>query len=187
MMNDIKMKVVNCHVVYWEGEIPPTFNYGEITGFTSLLTGILMFIGGAPASPAGGIRITTFIVLVLAVYSYIRGRTSVTIWKKQISQQIVNHSFVVFFLYGLFIFVIIFFMTILNNGIEFGKIVFEVISAFTTTGLSSGITAEVSIISKYLLIVAMFLGRLSSLVLIFLLSNSREPNYKLLEEKVRIG
>ena len=164
-----------------------TFNYGEITGFTSLLTGILMFIGGAPASPAGGIRITTFIVLVLAVYSYIRGRTSVTIWKKQISQQIVNHSFVVFFLYGLFIFIIIFFMTILNNGIEFGKIVFEVISAFTTTGLSSGITAEVSIMSKYLLIVAMFLGRLSSLVLIFLLSNSREPNYKLLEEKVRIG
>ena len=85
------------------------------------------------------------------------------------------------------IFIYIFFITLLNNDIQFDKIVFEVISAFTTTGLSTGITSEMSVLSKYLLITAMFLGRLSSLVLVFLLTNSKEPNYNLLEEKIRIG
>ena len=85
------------------------------------------------------------------------------------------------------ILIYIFFITLLINEIQFDKIVFEVISAFTTTGLSTGITSEVSILSKYLLISAMFIGRLSSLVLIFLLTNSREPNYNLSEEKIRIG
>ena len=75
----------------------------------------------------------------------------------------------------------------IKNEILIDKIVLEVISAYTTTGLSTGITSEVSILSKYLLISAMFIGRLSSLVLIFLLTNSREPNYNLAEEKIRIG
>ena len=164
-----------------------TFNYAEATGITLLVTEILMFIGGAPASVAGGIKITTFVVIALAVFSYLKGRKNVIIWRKQIPQQTVNHSIVIIVILGLMIFIYIFFITLLNNDIQFDKIVFEVISAFTTTGLSTGITSEVSVLSKYLLVTAMFLGRLSSLVLVFLLTNSKEPNYNLLEEKIRIG
>jgi trk system potassium uptake protein TrkH len=164
-----------------------TFNYGETTGFTLLVTEILMFIGGAPASPAGGIKITTFVVIVLAVFSYLRGRRNVVIWRRQIPQQTINHSVVIIMFFGFMVLVFIFFITLLNNGLQFDKIVFEVISSFTTTGLSTGITSEVSVLSKYLLIIAMFFGRLSSLVLVFLLTNSKEPNYNLLEEKIRIG
>jgi len=164
-----------------------TFDYADLTGFSLLITEILMFIGGAPASVAGGIKITTFVVLALAVFSFLRGRKSVTIWRKKIPQETINHSIVVIIILALMILIYIFFITLLNNEIQFDKIVFEVISAFTTTGLSTGITSEVSILSKYLLISAMFIGRLSSLVLIFLLTNSREPNYNLSEEKIRIG
>ncbi len=164
-----------------------TFNYAEASGFTLLVTEILMFIGGAPASVAGGVKITTFVVLALAVISFLKGKRTVTIWKKQISQETINHSIVIIIILGLMILIYIFFITLLNNEIQFDKIVFDVISAFTTTGLITGITSEVSVLSKYLLISAMFLGRLSSLVLVFLLTNSRDSNYSLSEEKIRIG
>ena len=137
----------------------------------------------------GGLIVGTsmLVVLALAVISFLKGKRTVTIWKKQISQETINHSIVIIIILGLMILIYIFFITLLNNEIQFDKIVFDVISAFTTTGLSTGITSEVSVLSKYLLISAMFLGRLSSLVLVFLLTNSRDSNYSLSEEKIRIG
>ncbi len=135
-----------------------------------LLTIFLMFVGGSSGSTAGGIKTSTFTIILLSVYSTIRGKRHLELYGRSISWELLNKAFSVFVFAATYLFFSIFILTILEPDIALIRIAFEATSAFATTGLSTGITAELNNWSKGLLIFSMFIGRVGTLTLAFALS-----------------
>lgn len=145
----------------------------------------LMFIGASSGSAGGGIRTSTFAILYASVRSTITGKKHTEIFKKTISQDVVMkaYSILIFFILGNVLGIFALAITeqdALNNGtFSFMDIVFEHVSAASTVGLSTGITAELSDGGKYVLAIAMFVGRVGTLTLAYLLSKKvLSTNYK---------
>lgn len=167
------------------------FNTIDLTAMknsSKLLTIILMFIGGSPASTAGGIKTSTLAILILAVRTLIVGKDNVEIFGRRISYRAVNKSLAVVFL-G--VFVVIggaMALSITEPTKNFFYILFEVVSAFGTVGLSLGITPLLSDLGRVIIIFIMFVGRVGSLtVLLALASNEKKSLYHYPEEKVIVG
>ncbi len=158
----------------------------EVSKMTSIL---LMFIGAAPGSTGGGIKVTTFGIIVIAIASNIRGNDETIILRRKVSQEIVNKAISIASLS----IVIIFIMTVIIIGIEkisFVNVLFEVTSAFGTVGLSTGITPTLHNISKLLLIFTMFLGRVGPLtfaIAIAMKANKTSHNSVYPEGKIMVG
>lgn len=128
-------------------------------------TAILMFIGGAPGSTAGGIKTVTFAVLLLAMINSISGNKNVTVFNKEITIETVKKSVSVLFLALFIVCTMSMILSIMNPEIEFINIIFEVISALATCGYSLGITASLTTASKVLLILIMYIGRVSTVTM----------------------
>jgi Trk-type K+ transport system membrane component len=148
------------------------FSTVPVTSFSNagqILMMFLMFVGASPNSAGGGIRTVTIMLVFLSVIAYARGRNTVSFKRRAVSvkNEDIHKAFYVLFLAGALVFIMIFFMSIIEP-FSLQQIAFEVSSAFGTTGLSTGITAALSEISKVLLIITMFLGRIGLLALIFL-------------------
>jgi trk system potassium uptake protein TrkH len=146
----------------------------------------LMFIGGAAGSTAGGIKVGTFAVLLLAVLSALRGQSQVGVFRRAISFQTVSRALVVVALAAGLVMIV----TLLLSFVEskpFLWLLFEVTSAVGTVGLSTGITPDLAAISKVALIVAMFAGRVGLLAAVTLLTQSKPARVKYGEDYVRIG
>jgi len=146
-----------------------------------------MFIGASPSSTGGGIKTTTFGLLILYAWSSLKGKEEIQIFKRRISRDIIPKVLTVITLsLGL-----IFIMTILLSYVEeedFIKILFEVVSAFATVGLSTGITSSLSIAGKIIIIITMFTGRIGPLGLALSLIQKREPEMiRYPEEKIMVG
>lgn len=164
-----------------------TINVSEFSEPTLLVICFLMFIGASPSSVGGGVRTTTFAVNVLFLYSFAKGRTSIKVFKRELHIEDVRKSFVVSFT----AFFICFIATIVLSATEpfsLMEILFEVSSAFGTTGLSMGITPELSSAGKVVIILLMFIGRIGILSFIFLFSRGNpKENYHYPKERVLIG
>lgn len=148
---------------------------------------LLMFIGAGPASAAGGIKVTTFAVLVMLVWSEVRGRPSVHVFGKRIPAHALREAITVGALGSL---IVLLATMVLMETDDFGldRSLFEVISAFATVGLSTGITPELSDPGKLVLIVLMFAGRLGPVTLASALAlRSTERQYEYPEERPIIG
>lgn len=159
---------------------------GKLNDPTLLLLSILMFIGASPSSVGGGIRTTTFIVIMLAVIAYMRGRTEVFVFRRELYQEDVTKSFIVFFVgISLVTYAILGLMVL--EPFSFMQILFEVCSAFGTTGISMGITADLSTAGKYILIFLMFIGRIGIVPFLFLLKKEKRLGYHYPKEKMIIG
>ena len=170
---------------------------GEFSAGSHFLFAILMFIGSAPSSTAGGIRTTTLAVIVLGLWARIRGRTQVRIFNRKIPRDTVTRAYAVM----LASFILVLFGTLvmvsslqeyggkLPGTIKFDEMFFEVSSAFGTTGLSTGLTSGLSTITKLVLIIIMFVGQLgvSSSILVWNNKNSKSTKYDYVEEDVTIG
>lgn len=142
------------------------FNVVETTQMhpgTLLIIDILMFIGGGSASTAGGIKIGTAVVLFFIIYTEIRGETAVNIGNRRLPRSVQRQALTIV---GLYAFVIIGATTLLRIITDFSldEILFEVISAAGTVGLSSGITADLPDFAKVLLSLLMLFGRLGPIV-----------------------
>ena len=171
---------------------------GRTAGFTSVdfeameqhssfFTIGLMFIGGASASTAGGIKVNTFAVLLVAVLSSIGGKTHVTAFGREIPQVQIYRALAVLVLGMAMVFAVSFFLTI-SEGFPFIQILFETVSAFATVGLSTGITGELSEMGRVIIILTMFLGRVGPLTLALVLAQREETApYRYAEERVKIG
>ena len=155
--------------------------------YTNIFYSGLMFIGGASGSVAGGIKVNTFAVVVLAIMAASRGKPHVEAYGREIPNSLVVRAFSLTALASIFIFTIAFFLVITEN-ITYSKVLFEVISAFGTVGLSTGITSSLSGFGQMLLIITMFIGRVGPLTIALALGRRRYTAlYRYSEERVRIG
>ncbi|MBM9578187.1 potassium transporter Trk [Leptospira sp. 201903070] len=144
-----------------------TFDITEIRSATYVLLCSLMFIGGGPQGAAGGIKITTFFILILYLKNVISPQTRVQAWGEDVSKNSVAISTRIYFLATISLVIFMFLITLANgnkHGIE--TIFFEVMSAFGTVGLSLGMTPYTNDIEKYLYIALMFMGRVGTFTLL---------------------
>ena len=145
----------------------------SMTDAGKFFTAILMFIGGAPGSTAGGIKTVTLAVLVVTMLSSISGNKSVVALKREISADIIKRAVAVCLLAISIISAMSIILSILNPQIAFINILFEVISALATCGYSLGITASLTTASKLLLILTMYIGRVSTITLTTFLTGTK--------------
>lgn len=155
---------------------------------------VLMFIGGASSSTAGGIKTSTFSVVILSAYSTIRGKKRIELFKKTLPEGVVfrSHSIFIFALGGILTGIFILSITesaLLSAGhYDMMDVIFEEVSAFSTVGASTGITGALSSAGKLVIIVSMFVGRLGTLTVAYALSKKiSSTNYKYPEESMMIG
>jgi len=159
------------------------------------LTVALMFIGGSPSSTAGGVKTTTLIVLILAVTAMIRGREETEVRHKAVPRRIVREALSIFLLslLGVCAFFAIMLVTEQSTLLTRGPcspdaILFEVVSAFATVGLSTGITAELTSLGKLCIIACMFIGRLGPLTMALIIgSRDVMQTLRYPEEEVVVG
>lgn len=162
-------------------------DYGAVTEETQAITMILMFIGGGSAGTAGGIKVTTFLILAAVIWSEVRGEPDVVIGHRRIGAAVQRQALSVALLaVGLVISATVLMMILTDlPALDLG---FEVISAFATVGLSTGITAAVPASGQVLLMVLMFLGRLGPITVAAALAlNTRHRHYRLPEERPIVG
>lgn len=156
---------------------------------TLFFISILMVIGASPSSVGGGIRTTTFAVLVLALITFARGKKELFVFKRRIDEGDILKSFVVFTAAAILLGTSIILLGIFDgNRFSLIQIIFEVSSAFGTTGLSMGITSDLSDPSKGIVTILMFIGRIGILSLLFLFKEDKKPvkiHYPV--EKIIIG
>lgn len=148
---------------------------------------VLMLIGGSPSSTAGGIKITTFYILMKSAISTIRGKKEVSICNRAVPFSLVDRAYAVV----LFSLTIIFFGTLIlsisDPKFGFKEIIFEIISALGTVGLSTGITTSLSFISKLTLILIMFVGRITILTIaISVVRKAMYTNYSLAKTNLNL-
>ncbi|MFB5087816.1 TrkH family potassium uptake protein [Psychrobacillus sp. PGGUH221] len=178
-------------VSYFQGVSPRTagfntLNYGDMEDPTILLTMVLMFIGAGSASTASGIKLTTFIVIILATLAFLRQREEPELFGRSIRLDIVIRSLAIATI-GLFIVLSFIFLLTITENIPFLPLAFEVVSAFGTVGLSMGITAQLSDIGEVLLCMVMFVGRIGPLTLFFLLMKPKKVHYRYPYDQVFTG
>ncbi len=151
----------------------------------------LMFIGGSPGSIAGGIKTTTFAVIIGLLISKIKGKKQVVFWNRSISEDAVNRSMTLFVLAFVFIYISTIFLLSFHSfdsNNSFLQVVFEVVSAFGTVGLSTGITSRFSYDGKILLAIIMFVGRVGPFALISAITeNIKTADYEIADENIMIG
>ena len=143
-----------------------TTDYNSFSGTGILLTDILMLIGGAPGSTAGGMKITTIAVLFFTMVSVFKHEKSPAVFKRRIKPEAIYGAIAVFML-DIMIALISAMLISKIEHISFMKTLFESASAVATVGLSMGITPGLSTISKFILIFSMYMGRVGGLTLVF--------------------
>lgn len=164
----------------------------ELTTATKFISMIYMFIGGASGSTAGGIKVTTFTITVLMVISYLRGNENTIIFKRKIPHKLLKRAIVLVSVSAFIVIVSIIGLSItedlqtehmlpegetVNRNIGFLDIFYEVFSAFGTVGITLGITSELSVQGKIIIMLLMFIGRLGPITISYaMLKKSNKKN-----------
>ena len=151
-----------------------TLDISQLDGSSLLVTDMLMFIGGGSASTAGGIKVTTLAILFLAAFAEARGRNDMEAYERRIPQDVLRLGVSVV-LWGATTVAVstIAILLITDEPLDF--VLFDVISAFATCGLSTGLTATTTEPAQYVLAATMFLGRIGTVTLAAALAASEHP------------
>ncbi len=165
-----------------------TVDISTLTVPTMLLFIFLMFIGGSPGSTAGGIKTTTFAVILLAVSTTIRNKRHLEIGNRTIPHSVAYKAFSVFTFASIINLLFLFILTISDAKYDIIQLAMEQISAFATVGLSTGITAGLSDVGKLVIVSSMFIGRVGTITLAIALSTkTSSTNYKYPETHLVVG
>lgn len=178
---------------FFQGGVMPrtagfnSLDIGQMNPASWLITDVLMFVGGASAGTAGGIKITTFAVLFFVIYAEVRGEGAVNIFHRRLHGDVQRQALTVVLLSVAAVAAsTIVFMVFTNISLD--RSLFEVTSAFATVGLSTGITADIPAAQQVLLVVLMFIGRLGPITVASALAlRPRVRMYDLPEERPVIG
>lgn len=131
---------------------------------TLFLSNGFMLIGGGSAGTAGGIKVTTFFLLVFAVWAEVRGQRDVTIGRRRIAPEVLRQAFAVVLLAFTVIGVATLAILAITD-LSLDKVLFEVVSAFATVGLSAGVTPQLPPTAQFILIALMFMGRVGTITI----------------------
>ncbi len=156
---------------------------------TVLLYVIMMFIGASPGSTGGGIKTTTFGVILLGVVNTLRNTDNIEVGKRKVNWDVFNKAIVIGFISIVYINIILLFLIEVEKNASFIDLLFEVVSAFGTVGLSRALTPILKDFSKYLLILTMFLGRVGPLTMAMAMTGKirKKEKFKYPEENILIG
>lgn len=164
-----------------------TVDLNALTDSSQMLMVCLMFIGGSPGSTAGGIKTTTILVLMLTIWTELRKRKDLELFRRRVEGEAIRHACCLMMFYGLLsIGSSMAIATIENLGIK--QTLFETVSALCTVGLSLGITSSLGMVSQVILILLMFIGRVGGITILIAFTNhiSTIPS-KLPVEKISVG
>jgi trk system potassium uptake protein len=149
---------------------------------------VLMFIGGGSAGTAGGVKVATFMIILLIIWNEWRGHQDVEFGKRRIAGPVQRQAITMVFTVGAVIVVGSLLILPQVPRLPFHSVVFEVISAACTVGLSMGITAQLPPAAQFILVVLMFLGRVGVVALAAALAiNHARRGYRYPEEKPIVG
>ncbi|WP_260853439.1 TrkH family potassium uptake protein [Kocuria palustris] len=159
----------------------------DLQPVTLLLTDALMFAGGAPASTGGGIKVTTFAVVVLAILAEARGDQAVIAFHRTIPDGVLRIAISVIAM-GATVVLAAAGVLLIMTGEPLERVLFEVVSAYATCGLSVGLSGEMGPAGKAVLIIVMFIGRIGTTTVATALAlRSRRRLYQYPEERLIIG
>jgi trk system potassium uptake protein TrkH len=173
-----------------------TLDFGRMANVTLLFTISLMFVGAASGSTGGGIKVNTLGVLFALSRSRLRGEEPTNIFRRTLAPEAVGRAISVFVVAVIVIYIGTMALTVSELGTTlheesrglFIELLFEVVSAFGTVGLSVGITSRLSTLGKLILVLVMFVGRLGPLSIAVALSGKEvEARFQYAEENVMIG
>lgn len=164
-----------------------TVSYPEMREPTLLVQTVLMFIGTAPTSTGGGIKVTTLALVVLIVAAQVRGQDRITLFWRTLPRPLISRALSVLAVASLLVLLSTLALMV-SDGLELLPALFEVTSAFGTVGLSLDVTPHLSTFGKILISVVMFLGRVGPITFIVALAaRQRTPHYRYPEEEIAIG
>ncbi len=164
-----------------------TISQANLSYSSILLSVLLMFIGASPGSTGGGIKTTTFAIMILSIISIITGKSNVSAYKRKISVHGIKEAISLIGISIGFLMLLLFALFIVSDG-SFQEIIFEAFSAFGTVGLSMGFTNSLNFAGKIIIILLMYLGRIGPLTILYALAQrvvKKRVNY--LEENISIG
>lgn len=173
-----------------------TIDSTELTTATKFISLIYMFIGGAPGSAAGGVKVTTFAIIFLMIVSYLKGNENTIVYKRKIPEKLIKRAIVIVSVSIFIVIVSIMGLSIAEElhveqvlpesetsirAIGFLDIFYEAFSAFGTVGLTLGITSRLSIAGKMIIMILMFIGRLGPITISYAVlkkfNNNKNVNY----------
>ncbi|BDQ64239.1 TrkH family potassium uptake protein [Shewanella xiamenensis] len=163
-----------------------TLPIDQLEDGSTLLILVLMFIGGGSLSTASGIKVVTFMVLILATYGYLRRDEAVYVFKREIPKDTISKALALTMISIGVTWLAIFALVITENA-PIMDIAFEAVSALGTVGLSRGLTGNLSSAGQGIIIFMMFMGRLGPLMLAYFLANPRVKKLRYAETKLAIG
>ncbi|UCG31482.1 MAG: Trk family potassium uptake protein [candidate division WOR-3 bacterium] len=164
-----------------------TIPIASLSAISLTIMMILMFIGASPGSTGGGIKTTTFAILLLSLKNILKGKADIEVFKRTIPSTVVYKALAIV-VSTLLLLTSVFLLLLASENKPFLPLLFEAVSAFGTVGLSMGITPDLTIIGKLLIIVLMYGGRLGPLTLGFALTRVlRKEKIEYPEAKVMIG
>ncbi|MCA1055853.1 TrkH family potassium uptake protein [Rossellomorea aquimaris] len=165
-----------------------TMDVSEFSAPTLLFMSGLMFIGASPSSVGGGIRTTTFAIMMLSIFFFAKGKNSIKVFGREVDPEDIHRSFIVITTAVFICCSAVLAMTFFHPEFSILEIIFEVTSAFGTTGLSMGITSELGTAGKIIIIALMFIGRIGIFSFLFLIRGKTvNEKYHYPREKVIIG
>lgn len=176
---------------YFQAVTPRTagFNsvdFGSMREGTIVFVLLLMFIGAGSASTASGIKLTTFLVILMSVIAYLRGHKETVIFRRTIKYPIIIKALAVSVISLFIVFIGIFALTITEQA-PFIQVVFETFSAFGTVGLTMGLTPELTTAGKCIIIALMFIGRIGPLTFVFSFAKTEKSNIRYPDGEVFTG
>lgn len=162
---------------------------GSLHSYTLYMMGLYMFIGGSPGSTAGGIKTTTLAILIQSIVATIKNERSVHLFDRQISPAVVVRTIAITFISLILVSVFILVMMRLESKQSFLSVMFEVISASGTVGLSLGITSLLSPLGKLTITLVMFIGRIGPLTLLLAIGQkeNKAGKFDYPEGRIMIG
>jgi trk system potassium uptake protein len=164
-----------------------TVSYPEMHEPTLVVQTVLMFIGTAPTSTGGGIKVTTLALVVLIVVAQVRGQDRITLFWRTLPRPLISRALSILAMASLLVLLSTLALMV-SDGLELLPALFEVTSAIGTVGLSLDVTPHLSSFGKILISVVMFLGRVGPITFIVALAaRQRTPQYRYPEEEIAIG
>lgn len=164
-----------------------TLSVSDMRHSTQFLLIILMFIGAAPGSTGGGIKVTVFAILLGAMYAMLRGKQDIVFFRKRLSKESILRAITQTWL-ALFLVVFVAMILSIVESRDFLVLLFETTSAFSTAGLTLDLTPNLTDISKIILCIVMYLGRVGPMTMAYAITaGSGKESYRLPEGKITIG